>query len=264
MVNINFHSGNYRLSPDFRAEFDVPPSINLKYECVDGRRVKTQLYKNWIEANCKKMLHQFNNYKIPPDVPAFLKIRANVARIRDLDNLIKPISDCLQKAGFIPNDCYFDELDVKRSSEIPLRRFRVEFGEITPGLTPNPASDEFEYRKITKSGRYQAMITDSMTMPYADQTDRYIAFTFEVSKAYTNGVSKRNEFIGYRFADLFCINDRNENKKFEDSLRLSQLIESVYKEPESIDNTEELKGLETMVELEVSNNNCKVIKYSKH
>ena len=51
MVNIKYHNGNYRFGPDFRALFDVPPSVNNKHEVREGRIVNTTLYENWMIAN---------------------------------------------------------------------------------------------------------------------------------------------------------------------------------------------------------------------
>ena len=58
--------------------------------------------------------------------PAEVKIRANLSRQRDLDNILKPIIDCLQVAGVIPNDNYVDKVDLERDETVTKQHFTVE------------------------------------------------------------------------------------------------------------------------------------------
>ena len=58
--------------------------------------------------------------------PANVVIRANLNRHRDLDNILKPIVDCLQAADIIPNDNYVDRVLLERDSSIKKQHFTLE------------------------------------------------------------------------------------------------------------------------------------------
>lgn len=81
-----------------------PPSVNRTLRAVGGRVILSKRYRDWIlEAGAAVAAQQpaqapLKHYRLwidatPPD-----------RRARDLDNLIKPTSDLLKRAGVIEDD----------------------------------------------------------------------------------------------------------------------------------------------------------------
>lgn len=91
-----------------------PISVN---DCWQGRRFKTPLYKAYEE----EMLYRLPKMKIPPG-KLFLKIEVGFSnKASDIDNMIKPFLDILQKKyDFNDKNVYLVELakeDVKKGDE---------------------------------------------------------------------------------------------------------------------------------------------------
>lgn len=80
-----------------------PPSVNGNHRAVNGRLIKSSAYRSWciVAANCIPMRLRgsfIGKYSI------HITVERENKRIRDLDNLIKPISDALKTAGVIRDD----------------------------------------------------------------------------------------------------------------------------------------------------------------
>jgi len=81
-----------------------PPSVNSTWRDVNGRVILSKRYRDWILEAGRAVAAQLpaqaplKHYRLwidatPPD-----------RRARDLDNLIKPTSDLLKRAGVIEDD----------------------------------------------------------------------------------------------------------------------------------------------------------------
>lgn len=86
-----------------------PISVN---ECHQGRRFKTKEFKKWQEAVIYSLpyLDEFAEKKtdLGVRITAYLKSPT----VRDIDNLVKPILDCIVKRGVIKDDRYINYLEV--------------------------------------------------------------------------------------------------------------------------------------------------------
>ena len=69
------------------------------------------------------------NASLKPDAPidAPVKTIINVGTYKDIDNIIKPVHDCLEKTGFIKNDRNIVSTDIRKT---PLKRGETEWLEI--------------------------------------------------------------------------------------------------------------------------------------
>ena len=97
------------------ADLPAPPSANALFVVRDGRRRKTGTYRRWLRDAAIMYRCGFGCVTpMPNHTPLRVTIEANINRVRDLDNLIKPILDSLQKAGVIPDDRWVDVVEARR------------------------------------------------------------------------------------------------------------------------------------------------------
>ena len=94
-------------------DLPAPPSANALFVVRDGRRVKTEAYRQW-RRDAGMLLAVSGMPQHPPKTPLRVTIGAAVNRTRDVDNLIKPTIDALQAAGIIPDDRWVDEVLARR------------------------------------------------------------------------------------------------------------------------------------------------------
>ena len=87
---------------------------------------KTAKYNQWLGRTVPLVRVHFRGGFLKARQPAVVKIRANLTRQRDLDNILKPIVDCLQQANVIPNDNYVDYIEMVRDSSIKKQHFTLE------------------------------------------------------------------------------------------------------------------------------------------
>lgn len=110
------------MSEPLRLTVPVPPSTNALYANVPGKgRVKTQIYRRWIDAaswEAKVQLMEQRGHV--PLLAAKVELRVWLPPGLDIDN-IKAIGDLLQRLGVVANDRDIDHLDVRRYSEKELR-----------------------------------------------------------------------------------------------------------------------------------------------
>lgn len=80
-----------------------PPSANRIWRNVGGKTLKSRPYRAWLEAVAYEVLIARCG-RI--EGPYRLKVRASAPdrRRRDIDNLLKPLSDALVTAGVITDD----------------------------------------------------------------------------------------------------------------------------------------------------------------
>lgn len=102
-----------------RINLDWPPTVNHYYTVARGRKILSQRGRDYKKAQGWQMIaqtiakHMSGKFKVhitanPPD-----------RRRRDLDNLLKPILDCLTEYGAITDDSDIDELLIRRAEKLP-------------------------------------------------------------------------------------------------------------------------------------------------
>lgn len=81
-----------------------PPSANRLWRAVNGRQIKSKHYREWIEE-AQRVIREQAPACVHGDYRLTLIATRPDRRARDIDNLIKPVSDALATAGVIANDC---------------------------------------------------------------------------------------------------------------------------------------------------------------
>lgn len=77
-----------------------PPSVNEMRASVNGRLISTSIYRRWLA------LARADLRNVTPMGRGPFRVEISVARKcrKDVDNIIKPVLDLLQKADVIEND----------------------------------------------------------------------------------------------------------------------------------------------------------------
>lgn len=104
-------TGSFSLDCDQRAECDrveidlsYPPATNNLYFNAPGKgRVKTERYAGWLDESGWRIAAQRPGRIVGPFATEITVTRPDNRR-RDLDNMLKPILDCLVKHRVIPDD----------------------------------------------------------------------------------------------------------------------------------------------------------------
>jgi Holliday junction resolvase RusA-like endonuclease len=104
-------------------------SLNKKFFVVRNRNILSTDYRNF-KNNLEEIFNQVQKPDEPIEVPC--KTRIEVGTYKDLDNIVKPVHDTLQKIGFIKNDSLIHQTLIKK---IPIKRggeewLQVELQEI--------------------------------------------------------------------------------------------------------------------------------------
>ena len=91
-----------------------PPTVNTYTAVFRGRKI---LSAKGREYQADVMASILQNGK-PNTMRGRIRVQIQASppdrRQRDIDNIVKPILDCLQKSAVFENDCQIDELHVKR------------------------------------------------------------------------------------------------------------------------------------------------------
>lgn len=114
----------------FTLRLPWPPTLNSNtLPTMTGGRILTPEHKTF-RAEVAYAVYQA---KIPK---LYGKLRVSIVahppdnRPRDLDNIVKPTLDAMQRAGAIENDRHVDDLHIMRSTVIPRGTIDVEVGEL--------------------------------------------------------------------------------------------------------------------------------------
>lgn len=86
----------------FHVMLPLPPSTNNLFATVNGRRVKSRAYREWLAATGAAPVE----LRRPKTLPAEVRVTVfgKVNRQRDLDNFLKPVLDSIVAAGVLPGD----------------------------------------------------------------------------------------------------------------------------------------------------------------
>ena len=89
----------------------LPPTVNNLY----GRMRKKPFVRKWQNETIEYLVGEWKN---KPALTKELELRIEFTskdhRKWDIDNRIKPLQDCLERAGIIQNDRQIESLQVKR------------------------------------------------------------------------------------------------------------------------------------------------------
>lgn len=89
--------------PHAAIELPMPPSLNHCYANVPGKgRVRAKHYTEWLKAAGWEVVLSNSRGRFPEAYHMLLRVP--VGQRADIDNLIKPVSDLLQKQGVVAND----------------------------------------------------------------------------------------------------------------------------------------------------------------
>lgn len=106
------------------AEIPMPPSVNRNTRFGKHGAYSSPAYKAWQ----KEVSWIFASAKAKKIIPPY-KIAYTVGRPdkrnRDIDNLIKPLNDALQRAGILTNDSLVNEINIKWCKETPKGGVRI-------------------------------------------------------------------------------------------------------------------------------------------
>ena len=81
-----------------------PPSVNATHRAVNRRVILSKRYRDWtLEAECA-VAAQIQGKPLIQHYRLWIEATAPDRRRRDLDNLLKPTSDLLKRAGVIQDD----------------------------------------------------------------------------------------------------------------------------------------------------------------
>lgn len=105
-----------------RMEF--PPSANRIWRNVGGKTLKSAEYRAWKEAQEWAVRAQREPTVLGP-YAAHIMVNRPDNRRRDIDNLLKPISDVLVAAGIVEDDCLCQKVTVEwvRGQSSPVKVF---------------------------------------------------------------------------------------------------------------------------------------------
>ena len=91
----------------------------------NGGMHKSKVYQEWL-AECRLLIYQG---KVTPVLGSYRLVIEAVRpdkRRRDIDNLIKAVSDVLQDTGLVENDCLCEEVTAKWVKDGPPMMVTVE------------------------------------------------------------------------------------------------------------------------------------------
>lgn len=114
-----------------------PPSANRLWRNVGGKTIKSEEYRLWLDAASWEIRAQRPRRV---DGPYTLEIIADAPdrRGRDIDNLIKPISDVLKLAGVYADDKAARKVSAEWSDAAPAKGAQVR-ATVTPTSTEKAA-----------------------------------------------------------------------------------------------------------------------------
>ncbi len=92
----------------------IPPTVNHMYMSQRGRRFRTEATTAFQENIIAQLKTLWNRPPFCNRAGLYLYFSQKTKRHWDIDNRVKSIQDCLQKANIIMNDSQIDLLHVER------------------------------------------------------------------------------------------------------------------------------------------------------
>ena len=112
LVNEYPDQGRKRLGKTI-IELPYPPSVNRIWRVGKNKRVyKDPAYTKWIEV-CQYMIFAKKTVPVLGNYRLLIEAKKPDKRKRDIDNIIKAISDVLETCGIVENDCYCQEVTAR-------------------------------------------------------------------------------------------------------------------------------------------------------
>jgi crossover junction endodeoxyribonuclease RusA len=98
-----------------------PPSVNASRAAVRGRLISTAQYRNWLQAASwevkRTVAMSYDRKGIEGTYALTIKVCPPDRRRRDIDNIIKPVSDALKKGGAVEDDCLCQRIEIEWCGE---------------------------------------------------------------------------------------------------------------------------------------------------
>ena len=107
--------------PVIKLTLPYPPSVNRTLRAVNGRVILSKRYRDWILEAGRAVAGQVQGEPQLKHYRLWIIATAPDRRIRDLDNLIKPTSDLLKRAGVIKDDAFARRIIIDWSSQPPAK-----------------------------------------------------------------------------------------------------------------------------------------------
>ena len=106
-------------------QIGYPPSANRIWRKYRGRMVRDPVYVDWLDREGWNIIQQMQGGVTGPYRLSIEAVKPDRRR-RDLDNLIKPLSDLLKSVGVIEDDSDAQEIKMAWVQSGPPVRVRVE------------------------------------------------------------------------------------------------------------------------------------------
>jgi crossover junction endodeoxyribonuclease RusA len=107
-------------------ELPFAPSVNRLWRMGKGRRMyKSSVYEGW-QTSCEVIIYQKRPVPILGMYRLVIEAKRPDKRRRDIDNIIKSVSDVLESTGLIENDCLCQEVTARWVQDGPEMRVIVE------------------------------------------------------------------------------------------------------------------------------------------
>lgn len=90
-----------------------PPSVNSMYRTFKGRMIISKKGREWMKLAVHEAKSQVHGWFVTGKVWLQIEVYMPDNRRRDLDNLLKPLQDCITHAGIWTDDCNVHELQIR-------------------------------------------------------------------------------------------------------------------------------------------------------
>jgi crossover junction endodeoxyribonuclease RusA len=91
-----------------------PPSVNNYYAVVRGRKILSKRGREYKKQSKTELMIQRAARGVRSRLQVTIDAYPPDNRVRDIDNLIKPVCDALQDYGMFLNDAQIDDLRIRR------------------------------------------------------------------------------------------------------------------------------------------------------
>lgn len=95
-----------------------PPSVNRLWRFSRGRMYRTATYTDWIDTAYRNLLEQIEPPQFADKVRVTIHVGFPDKRKRDIDNLIKPVLDLIERADVVDNDFLVRDLRICESDDV--------------------------------------------------------------------------------------------------------------------------------------------------